>query len=108
MIQFKSHLKKHDVSYFFDLAPTVRARVGRKHAREQLAQLERQVFSAKVCVSLEVLQILVAGDGCDLHHIQPFLKQAASCLMPQVMKMQRTQPAFIADTAESVLHGGLG
>jgi hypothetical protein len=27
--------------------------------------------------------------------------------MPQVMEVERAQPAFIADTAERVLHSGL-
>ncbi|KVF00815.1 hypothetical protein WJ04_02255 [Burkholderia vietnamiensis] len=58
-------------------------------------------------ISLKVLKILVPCDGRNFHYIQPLFKQAASGFMSQIMEMECPKPAFVADAAESVLHGGL-
>lgn len=53
--------------------------LGQRPARSlsRLAQLLRQIFGAEMGVALEVLEVLVACDGCDLKDVQALLEQSA-------------------------------
>ena len=70
-----------------------------------LAEPRSQIGDAEMGVALEHLQRLVAGDGRDLHHVQPLFEETARGLMAQVVNSQTGDASAARGPVEGLLEG---